>query len=393
MKYNKVPVLFFILFFIVTSCIDIKQNENVIKEYSNSYKFTVCDSIDLLDFNKGYVTAYLPKQDAFIGVFDKCIVGFNRNGEVFRLKNFGMGPNDFHYRDPSEVEVQVLEDSLLMINCYKHLKIFNLKGKIIKQRKLGDAPWYFNRKILGITKDNCHLVFEGTYVDTAIDMGSNELTSRNSFHFFTNHIKDNINEGYAFFEKENFMASLKKTKLVAREMVFFNKEANKVDVLYSPNESIFSYRIGYPKEYEFFKLNPEHFKYKTYPVSPSPLTVLNDKDYYRQVLSESIYYFGHSTGDSLFTVYNTYVDENIIKSKITPSSTINDLKSLLGKRDGYLEYYLNYKKQCNDIILPEDFKVQYILNSKKIIAINRHKEITKEGKAYKRFYFCKIEAI
>ena len=77
MEYNKIPILFFILFLIITGCTDTKQKDTAVHEYSNSYKFTICDSIDLPDFKEGYVTAYLPKEDAFIGVFDQC-----RNGKI-----------------------------------------------------------------------------------------------------------------------------------------------------------------------------------------------------------------------------------------------------------------------------------------------------------------------
>ncbi|MFA8301069.1 MAG: hypothetical protein ACEPOV_12950 [Hyphomicrobiales bacterium] len=385
-------IIYLFLPFIFFSCTERSNIRTKIDNNLETGKLVIYDSIDLPEYRFSHITDYNPNTETFIGLFQEKIIGFKSHEKAFTIDKHGDGPEEYFYDFPIFTNAKFATDTSFMINCYNKLKFFSLKGEFLKDQRINDEPFYYERYPQACVDDSI-VVFIGDNELPKDPEGPVEKRSCKKFFFL------NMNTGkyksYGTLEKENHLKVVNKYMPLPSPEGIFNKEKKCLDLIYSADAQLFRYHMDDPTKYEYIKLTPEYTiepyllanDFKAVTGHPSELKNRLRNNYYKQC---------YSSGDTLITAYQPGVSQELIEKELGEGSDATIKKGgyfgfINNFCESYIEYYINEEKQIHDIKIPNHYKVEYIGDSEHILIRDPNREITSNKKALKRYYLCRIE--
>ncbi|MFA8298802.1 MAG: hypothetical protein ACEPOV_01435 [Hyphomicrobiales bacterium] len=386
--------LFFIFIIISTiffSC-DSKEHTKDQKAIESKFSLLIYDSIDLPDLGLINISDYNPTTNSFLGFWGRNIVEFNDNGYFTYVDKFGNGPKEYYFQDKYDVNVKYYNDTIICTNVYNYLKFFRKDGSFYKQLKVDNKESDFKRKILGVRiNDTNKFVFDGflEYDYNVFDKATMyERTNVYRFFTFSGNTKE-INQ-YGKFEEGNIIKKKQKTYSTLSPKIVFNKKLDCIDILYSAEPKIFRYKLEDPDKIETVSLAPSYFSEKIFRTNDFYDSKYEERDQ-KDFIKSSYYYELYSAGDTIITVYRSGVKESLIDEELGKNPSNMDFHHFYVKNfSKYIDFYINGKKQINDIKLPKGHNPIYIGDSHHILLIKPDQELTKENKAIRRVYFTKL---
>ncbi|MFA8299249.1 MAG: hypothetical protein ACEPOV_03730 [Hyphomicrobiales bacterium] len=381
--YNTLLIL---LSCLILACSNPKKE---IVKHSKLVYFIIYDSIDIPDSKYINITDYNPKNGLFLGIFNKELRGFTKEGQQFSFDQFGMGVKEYSYDIAYNANAIFTDDSNIMINSYNDLMFFDFKGNYIKHIRIDTCPYYYGRKILSRYKDQ--FLFDGDntfdWRDTLKDSTHENVSTPEKKNFFLFNPQNKESHAFAGIKKDHRLYKENNSHYSYNPLVAFNKRKNEINILYSVDHQIYKYNLEQPQDHKIFSLNPENYHE----------VLLFDRNYreneeIKSYLS-SQYKYLYANGDTTITIFRQGVDEDIIEEY---EGRLNDPQGFFEfaseNFNHIIEYYINEKKQTADISIPYPYKAKFIGDKNHIICQIWNQEITKNNVAYKRLYFARLES-
>ncbi|MFA8301113.1 MAG: hypothetical protein ACEPOV_13170 [Hyphomicrobiales bacterium] len=379
---NRLCYLLFILSFL--SC-----KESRINYLSNDMSVVIYDSIDLPDSRRFSITSFDTMTNSFVGLFDTAVVCFDENKERFRFERFGKSEEEYHYAYIVSSKAHLINDSVVAINSYGKLKFYSKDGKYLKTVLIDNSPYYYNRNLMGYhLGEDSLFVFEGSGPDSLYVMPNEERERRENPYIFSLDTKNRHIQGYGLGVSQRVLQKELVNLFMIKPLCSYNGSEKTCNILFNSDTTLYIYPLDQKekRKYEKFVLTPQHYSFPEEHLS-------RDDEFKRiyQLAQKSVFKNIYTSRDTLITLYRSC--NKIDGDEYTDQQSIKELwKKVSANFNRYLEVYINKKKICNDILLPDNYRVRYIGDMKNILMTKNDQELLKDNKVIKRFYFAKIIA-
>ncbi|MFA8300578.1 MAG: hypothetical protein ACEPOV_10480 [Hyphomicrobiales bacterium] len=364
------------------------------RDLNPSYSLVIYDSIDLPDHKAIYIKDYNPKTRTYVGMFDTDVVGFTKDSLMFSWSRYGNGNEEYNNQFVFKYSnVKFDNDSTLMINSYHYLKYYDLLGNFKNNVRIDSNLYTNTRMILGKNPFNdSEYVFQGCNSSTEESL-NREYTNveLNQYHnFFVFDTINRCSKLYGKPEKESIINIEGKGFEYHDPKVCLNKANKSVEVLFDQDFKVFSYNLDNLLSYNIIQLKPDYATKQMFIEEES----YTDKSYEladkRHALSTYYKHF-YTSKDTIISLYKSGVSEKVFDEEIRAGQGHWDIYNKYAKP--YIEYYINGKKQTNDIPLDKNYYLLFINGTNDIILAKRDQEITINNEPKRRLFFAKLEKL